>query len=231
MPHFLTQAEIYRVLQRELPPDDAYPDGAPSAFFSTAESSAVAKVFGDAYASDEDIYLNYFPVSASGNLADHEFAHFGFTLDQALGLDARRTRLLAKIRTRRRTTAEDIKNTVYTIIDSSIPVDIVADCTGSGWILDESLLDISTILNEFNGLERTGPDLCTLDAADYGFTPEEFQRYQDQAYTYYVLIYGYTLTAQEAADLESVLLASEPARSKHIILDGLDPSDTIGGGT
>lgn len=230
MPKFLTQQEIYRILQRESPPDDVYPDGQPTAFFSTADQFSVAKVLADAYANQSDIYDNSFPNTANSRLSDFEFAYFGYTLDASLTLEQRRDRTLTKIRTRRRTTPQDMIDVVHTIIDSSILVEIGEWNVGTaGWMLDVSQLDIDTILNEYNGLERVGPDLCTLTAADYGLTQDEFARLQDQAYTYEVLIYGYTLSAEERLQIENILNISEPARSAHIIVDGLDPADSIGG--
>lgn len=230
MPTYLTQEDVYRVLQRELPPDDVYPDGDPSGFFSTADQFSLAKVVADAYANQQSIYTNYFPTEAVERLSDHEIAFFGYSLDQTLTIDERRARLLSKIRTRRRTTQADILAEVYTILDPSILVEIVPwGCGCAGWVLDVSLLDISTILNEFNGLERTGPDLCSLDAADFGLTEEEFLRLRAEAYTYEVRIYGYTLTAEQRQAIDTALNAAEPVRSFHIIVDGLDPADAIGG--
>lgn len=232
MPIFLNQDQVYRLLQREAPEDDVYPDGSPDVFFSTADQSSVAKTVGDAYANLANIYKNYYPISAEESLADHEFEYFGYTLDGSLSLDDRRARLLSKIRTRRRTTEDDMVAAAYTVLDPSILVEVAPwGCGEAGWMLDVSQLDIETILNEFNGLERTGPGLCALTAADYGFTDEEFADLQNQAYTYEVRIYGHVLTANERADLERVLTAGEPARSRHIIIDGLDPADAIGGDT
>ncbi len=82
MPIFLTQDQIYRILQREQPPE-AYPDGAPSAFFSTADQYSVAKVASDAYSNLNLIYDNYFPQFAVQRVADWEITVFG-TLGNAL---------------------------------------------------------------------------------------------------------------------------------------------------
>lgn len=229
MPIFLTQSQVYQIIQRELP-QGAYPDGPPSAFFSTADSWATAKTLGDAYSNLNRIYDNYFPNYANENIADWEQLILGKSLDSSLTIQERRDRVVAKLRSQRRTTPADMLNTVYTVIDMSILVEIADICMGdTGWVLDESQLDISTILNEFNGLERVGEDLCTLDADDYGLTPDEFARLQAMAYVYEVRIYGYTLTTDERAQLNAALNAAEPARSQHIIVDGLDPNDALGG--
>lgn len=231
MPIFLDRPQIYRIIQRELP-QDVYPDGPPAAFYSTADSDATAALFADAYTNQKSIYDNYFPNFATDRQPDFEVLYLGKQLSANLDLQARRDRVIAKIRSQRRTTPDDIKATVYTVIDSSIPVEIVPwGCGAAGWVLDVSLLDVSTILNGFNNLNLVGPDLCSKSAADFGLTPEELLEYRQEAYTYEVRIYGYTLTAQEREDLEAALLAAEPARSGHIIVDGLDPADMILGDT
>lgn len=229
MPVFLTQGQIYRIVQRELP-EGAYPDGPPASFYSTADSSSTAKVFSEIYDNLNRVYDNYFPNYADEQQPLWEELILGKQLDDSLTLQERRDRVIARIRSQRRTTPQDMLQTVYTVIDSSIPVEIVEwNCGDAGWVLDVSLLDISTILNEFNNLNLVGPDLCTKDAADFGLTDQEFLDYRAQAYTYEVRIYGYTLSDSERALLDQELNAAEPARSKHIIVDGLDPDDMING--
>lgn len=232
MPIFLTTNQIYRIIQRELPPENVYPDGPASAFFSTADSYATAKTLGDAYSSLSNIYDQYFPQYSTDRLADWEVLVLGKNLPETLTLQQRRDRVLAKIRSQKRATPTDMRAIVYTIIDPSIPVEIVEwGCGDAGWVLDVSQLEVSTILNEFNNLNLVGPNLCAKDAADFGLTEQEFLDYRAQAYTYEVRIYGYTLTAQETIDLEEALSAGEPARSKHLVVDGLNPADMIGGTT
>jgi hypothetical protein len=232
MPIFLTAEQIYRIIQRELPDQFVYPDGQPSAFFSTADSYATAKVVADAYSNLSEIYDNYFPNHATVKQPDFELLHLGKSLSDTISLQGRRDRVISKIRSRRRTTPDDIKATVYTVIDPSIMVEIVEwGCEDGGWVLDESQLDISTILRGFNNLNRVGPDLCILDAADFGLSEEDLLLYREEAYMYEIRIYSHTLTEQERDDMETAVLAAEPARSRHIILDGLDPDDSIGGDT
>lgn len=219
-------------MQRENPPGKVYPDGPPTAFFSTSDTYSVAKTLSDTYASLSNIYDNYYPNYATDRMPDWEILVLGKNLPDTLTLQERRDRVIAKIQSQKRTTPDDILSTVYTVINSSIPVEIVAwGCGCAGWVLDVSQLDISTILNEFNNLNLVGPDLCTKDAADFGLTPQQYADYQAEAYTYEVRIYGYTLTAQERIDLDAALNADEPARSQHIIVDGLDPADELGGST
>lgn len=230
MPIFLTRDQVYRIIQRELP-EGAFPDGPATAFYSTSDSDSTAAVISQAYFSASGIYDNYFPNYATDRQADFEKLYLGQQLDASLTLQERRDRVIAKLRSQRRTTPSDIKAAVYTVIDSSIPVDIAEyGCGCAGWVLDVSELDISTILNEFNNLNLVGPDLCTKDAADFGLTPEQYAAYQREAYFYEIRIYGYTLTADQRIALEQVILDNEPARSEHEIVDGLDPDDMLGEG-
>lgn len=230
MPIFLTRNQVYRILQRELPPEDVYPDGPPTAFFSTSDNDSTAAVVAQAYSNLERIYENYFPQSADERQVDWELRTFGYELSGNLTLQERRDRVLARIRQQRRTTPGDIKAEVYTVIDSSVSVEIVEwGCGDAGWILDVSELEISTILNGYHRLNPTGPNLCSLDAAGFGLTEEEYLEMREEAYTYEVRIYSYTLTSDEAAALEKVLLDAEPVRSRHFVFDGLDPADMIDG--
>lgn len=231
MPIFLQADDIYRMIQRELPPDDVYPDGPATAYYSTADSYATAQVIQDAYSAQQNIYANFFPTTAVERLSDFEQLYFGATQSNGLSTDSRRQRLLDKIRTLRRTTPQDVLATVYTVIDPSIKAEIVEYGNGQGgWMLDISELEISSILNEFNGMEVVGPDGCNItNLSQYGLTPEQWSRLEAQAYTYEVRIYGYTLTADERSALDVVLGSSEPCRSQHIIIDGLNPSDALGG--
>lgn len=229
MAKFLSRSEIYRIIQRELPPN-AYPDGSPSAYFATADSDATAAVFASLYSNLQRIYDNYWPQYADEKLPDWEITVFGKNQDASLSIQERRDRLIERIRTRRRTTPSDIRAVVASVIGTDKFFEVVEwGCGGWGWILDVSLLDISTILNTVNRLERTGPDLCGKDAAWFGLTEEEFVAMQEEAYTYEVRVYGYTLTPEERIALDEALTESEPARSRHIIADGLDPEDALSG--
>lgn len=228
MPIFLSQQQVYRLLQRELPIENVYPDGPASAFYSTAENYSVAKVFGDAYTSLESIYNNYFPQTADVRQQDWEELILGRHLPDSLTLQEKRDRVLTKIRTRRRTTPQDIIDIVHTVIDSSISVEIAPwGCGCAGWILDVSILDVSTILNGYNNLNLVGPDLCGKTAADFGLTEDEFLDYRKEAYFYEIRIYSYTLSSEERDLINKLVSEGEPARSDHIIVDGLDPADML----
>lgn len=228
---FLSRDQIYRMLQRELP-EKVYPDGAPSAFFSTADNSSIAGVISDSYSNLKNIYDNYWPQHAVERLPDWETMIFGFNLDASLSLTERRNRVLAKFRTRRGITKPDMEAVVRGVLGDSVLFDIIEwGCSTGGWILDESQLDIETYLNGSNLVDATGPDLCGKVPSDFGLTQEEWEIAQEEAYTYEVLVYGHVLTAAEYAEIDRQLNIEEPARSRHIITDNLDPNDLLGSGS
>lgn len=229
MPKFLDRSEVYRILQRELP-EKVYPDGPPSAFYSTADMDSVADVAATGYANLERIYENFWPQTADERSADWEIFAFGKPLDSSLPLSLRRDRTVTKIRSRKGITKQDMKDVVIGIIGSDKQVEVIEwGCGDGGWVLDVSLLDISTILNGQNLVDATGPLLCEADPAEFGKTPEEWAEMQEEAYTYQVNIYGYTLTELEFAEVDAALTEAEPARSRHVILSGLDPDDALEG--
>lgn len=231
---FLTTQQAYRLFQRELP-EGAYADGSPSAFFTTASVYAKAELVKKAYDNMNRIYQNMFPQSADEQIADWEIKVFGYRLDASLDLPARQQALILKLRQHpgiNRQAIIDIINTsigtgfVYTIIDWN------CDVTG-GWLLDESQLDIETYLNAGNMVDVTpslfpGKSLCVNDPA-FGKTDQEWLEMREQAYTYEILIYGATLTAEQREALDKALTKGEPARSTHVITDGLDPNDMSNG--
>jgi hypothetical protein len=93
-----------------------------------------------------------------------------------------------------------------------------------------SQLGIETYLNGFPSRSSiTGPNLCSINPSDYGLTPEQWQEIRDDAYTYEVRIYGYTLSENERNEIDIDLSTFEPRRSSHAIVDGLDPNDMIDG--
>lgn len=231
MPKFLIQKEIYRLIQRELP-EDVYPDGNPSDFKSTASVQAKAKTIETTYSNMARIYDNFFPQLADEQILDWEIKIFGFQLDSALTLQDRREAILAKIRNQSRTTPQDMVDIAHQVVPADVPVEALEwNCGGNGWILDFSQLGISTILNGFNGLKFLGgTELCGKTAADWGLSEEDFEDYQNQAYSYDLKIYNYTLTAMQEEELNNRLLAGEPARSRHYIIDGLDyDTEALGG--
>lgn len=226
MPVFLTRDLVYRMLQRELP-EDCYPDGAPSAFFSTAENDAVADVAATAYGNLERIYDNYWPQSADESMASWEVKVFGKQLPATLTLDVRRDRVITKIQSKNGLTKDDMINIVKGIIGSDKMVAIAEwGCASGAWIIGVSQLGINTYLGGFPSLRRFfGPSLCEKTAADLGITQAELDSMRREAYTYQVNIYGYVPTSDELIEINEQLSIFEPARSQHVIVSGLDPAD------
>lgn len=230
MPKFLSKDELYRVLQRESP-EDVLADGPPSAFFTTADNYSFAKCVETSYDNLSLIYDNYFPQYAEDKLDDWEITVFG-KVSAGLTTSQRQDRILTKLRSRRGVSKSDIVAAVQTVIGSDKLVEVAGwgDKNG-GWMIGESQLGVTTYLNGYRMVDAVGPDLCDLGPSDFGLTSEDWAGMQEQAYTYSVLIYGYTPTTDELAELETVLSASELARDQHFIYSGLDPADMISGDT
>lgn len=227
MPKFLTRHEVYRLLQRELPAN-AYADGEESAFYTTADMASIADCAASAYGNLERIYDNYWPQTAVERIADWEITAFGVAQDASQTIEQRQDRATAKIRSRKGLTIQDMIDTVQSVIGTDKNVQIAEwGCGTGGWMLNVSLLGISTILNGINQLLAVGANLCELTPADFGLTDEQWIELQTEAYTYEVLIYDYTLTTAERAEIDAQLSIAEPARSTHVITDGLDPDDAL----
>lgn len=220
MPKFLSQNELYRLLQRELPVG-VYPDGAASAFYSTAENDSVASVAATGYANLERIYANYWPQTADERITDWEITAFGYPLEASLTLDERRDRVVAKLRAKKGITLRDMLEAVQAIIGTDKDAEVVEWNCGDGgtWRLGVSLLGFSTYLGGANMLKITGPNICDANPADYGVTDEEWLIMKQQAYTFEVKIYGYVLSPKEYQAIDEALTAAEPARSQHYISD------------
>lgn len=232
MPKFLTQPELYRLLQRELP-DGVYPDGEPQKFYSTTDMDAVASVAATGYANLERIYDNYWPQHSDERIAAWEFIAFAKLLPASLTLQQRRDRIVTKIRARKGIRKQDMIDTVKGIIGSDKLVDLIGwGCSSGGWMIGVSQLGISTYLNMFPGrLGVVGSDICEKTAAELGLTEQQLLDMKEEAYTYEIRIYGYTLTAAERTEIDLTLLEVEAARDNHVITDGLDPADTLDGDT
>lgn len=230
MPKFLSRAEFYRLLQRELP-QDVYPDGEPDKFYSTADMDAIADCAATGYGNLEKIYNNYFPQDADERISAWEFIAFAKTLPASLTLQERRDRIVVKIRQRKGIRKQDMIDTVKGIIGSDKTVDLIGwGCSSGGWMIGVSQLGISTFLNMFPGrLGIVGSDICEKTAAELGITEQQLLDMKEEAYTYEIRIYGYTLTADEREEIDLALSEVEAARDNHVITDGLDPADTLDG--
>lgn len=226
MPKFLSRQEVYRVLQRELP-EDVFPDGPPSAFFSTADMDSVAQAVASAYDNQERIYDNFFPATADEQIADWQITVFGHPLDSSLTLQEQRDAVLFKLRNRIGIKKSDMLALVKSFLPTGVTVRIKnwnCEEDADGFILDVSLLDADSLLWGSSGLEFpgfVGGDLACQTPESLGITAEEWATYQSQAYTYQVNVYDYTLSTAEREAIDAALTTEEPARSTHVIYDGL----------
>lgn len=233
MPKFLTREEVYRILQRELP-EGVYPDGAPSAYFSTADMDSVAALAASGYDNLETIYDNYFAQLADEKSEDWEIKVFGQVLPATQSLADRRSRVLAKVRSQLGITKADMVAVVQSVIglDKDVVVVNWSDRDGDGtWRIGLSQLGVTTILGGASTWRAYGDTAACDDGSTFGLTPDEMLAVREQAYTYEVRIYSYTMTADEAAEVEELLTHYEPARSAHVVLDGLDAADKPDGDT
>lgn len=237
---FLTAQQAYRLIQRELP-EGVYPDGSPTGFYSTASVYSKAKVFESAYTNLSRIYDNMFPQTADEKQLDWELKAFGYYLDPALSLEDRRKLVINKLRARPGINRIAIEDIVRSVIGSDITFLVIDwNCAqaqtinGTGvWMIGESQLGIDTYLGgarmaDVTELLYPGADFCNNDPI-FGKTDEEWAAMQEQAYTYEVLIFDYTLTAAQRAALDEALTRGEPARSAHVITDGQDLNDLPSG--
>lgn len=223
MPKFMTRAEVYRLLQRELP-ENVYPDGQEDAFYSTADMASIADCAATAYGNLERIYDNYFPQTSDERIADWEIAAFGVAQSAELTLSQRQDRVTQKIRSRKGLTCQDMIDTVLAVIGTDKNVQLIEwGCVNGSWVLGVSLLGVNTFLGGGNRLFATGVDLCEKTWTDFGLTEATWDAMRKDAYTYEIRIYDYTLSDAEYDQIDSELKIVEPARSRHVITDGLTP--------
>jgi hypothetical protein len=231
MPKFLNREEVYRLLQRELP-DGVYADGAPSAFYSTADMDSVASGIAKVYSNLERVYENYWPQTADERIDDWELVVLNARQDAALTLASRRDKVLTKLRSRQGITISDMKSIVWGVIGSDKTVEIREwGCESGAWVLDESELDINTYLGGQNRFKAVGSDATCSDGSEFGFTAQEWEELREETFTFEVCIYDYTLSTEERRLIDERLTAGEPARSAHVITDGLDSADLLDGET
>lgn len=238
---FLSAQQAYRLMQRELP-EGAYADGSPSGFFTTASIYAKAAVLETAYNNLNRIYQNMFPQTTDEQVHDWELKAFGYYLPDSYTLSQRQDALVQKLRQRPGINRAAIEDIVRTSIGSDKTFRVIDwNCEGDSesgtgiWELDLSQLSIDTFL----GGARTAAitpflfptaDFCINDP-QFNLTDDEWAALQEQAYTYEIRIYGYTLTADQRTQLDAGLTRGEPARSQHVITDGLDLADLPSGGS
>lgn len=247
MPKFLNREELYRLIQRELP-ENAYPDGAPSAFFSTADSDSTADVAATGYSTLERIYDNYFPQSANEKIDDWEIFVFGKIINSNLTLSERQEKVVVKLRERKDMSLWTMLVGVLEFLPFGTSVQIFEQCDtfDNCWKLSVSKLGNGTflgcthriILNSFDAYCHPSFYYWTLGVSKLGvntrlapkkvsFDPNKlssraWHRQQFKAYGYGVYVFEHTLTMEERDNISSFLNAQAPARSSFYIVDNAD---------
>lgn len=243
MPTFLTRQQLYRLLQRELP-EDVYPDGAPSAFYSTADMDSIADVAATGYANLERIYANYFPQSADEYIDKWIAKLFiGTSFDAGVTLQDKRDRVIAKIRKQPTLALWEILILVAGYLPEGKYVQVVEWCCASGtWMLGESALGVETSLGfntQFNELGVSAAVWCSfvsnrgwelgIDQLGIGTELDQYgQEVMDVqlgAFGYEVRIFGYEVTGTSYAQMVRQIKETEPARSVHLVRQNLDLND------
>ena len=223
MPYFPTESDLFNILQIEAP-EGVYPQGAPSAYFSTADNDSIASIVATAYQNAAVIYNNFWPQTlnvspANGEkINDWEIKIFGSIQDTTQTLQVRINNILAKIRNKPAISLTYVAAIVANILAvSGVAYDILewGSDTG-GWVLDFSQLEINTFLNPGRVF-----DLAFGSSGDLADD-------QQTAYTYEIRIYG-TIPDVTYQLLDSTLTKIEPARSTHVITQGLNPNDELNG--
>lgn len=248
-PYFPTDQDLFRVLQRELP-EGVYPDGPPSAFFSTADNFATATVLANLYQDAELVYLNEFPQTTDVRINDWEIKVFGVPGDPTLSLDQRRQRVIQKIRAQPTLILWQILTAVVGFLPPGVYAQVVelgccgfGQCSGPSWKLGHSRLSSETALGWADFDELNNPfnftDLCDvieksrgwrLGGSQLGVTTQlsgdnswqTISKLQAKAYTYEVRIFNFVLTGAPFQAMLNTITALELARSTHLVRQGLN---------
>lgn len=240
---FLSREELYRLIQRELP-EFAYPDaGAPSTYWSTADSDATAAVLAapsGLYGAMKIAYDDQWPQTCGvARLSAWEEKVFGAVATSGATPEQRRDAILTKLRTKNGITAADIAGQVLTVIGSDKTVQLMpwgcgcadgsssSGCVVGAWFIGVAELGVNTYLGAFGQFLVTGSLACEANPANFGLTPQQWTEIQMNAYGYTLRIYDYVPTVDELYQLEVLLTAIEPARSDHTIESGIPISQYI----
>lgn len=145
MPLFLSRDQLYRLLQRELP-EGVYPDGPASAYYSTADMSAIAGLLETAYTNLSDIYDNYFPQFAVDKLADWEVKVFGAPSNSLKSVAERQQEVLDHIRAENSISYDSIFAQLVNIFARADLIEEDNTVVTPDWLLDFNELEVDTYL-------------------------------------------------------------------------------------
>lgn len=237
MAKFISRDQIYRILQRELP-EDVYPDGQPSAFFSTADMASIADAVATGYGNLERIYDNYFPQTTDESIDKWIAKMFvGVSFDASVTLQDKRDRVIAKVRKMAQITLWEVLTVAASYVPAGKYVQIVENCSSQGqWQLGVSRLGKDTVLgfdHKFFELGIADDDWCgflsTFDGWKLGrsklgtstkLSKFSFLQIIDPAlaaYGYKLRFYDFQVTGTSFAQMIKTINETEPARSVHLI--------------
>lgn len=147
---FLDRNTIYRIIQRELPGPDVYPDGAPDAFFSTSDSMSTAIVLEGVYNAASGTYNEMFPGSSVDRIDDWCQAVFGQKFDATVTLIEKQQRVLTKLQKIPSLSTWALLTLALSYVPAGTFVRLFHFCGPNGnhgnWILGQSQLGYDTYL-------------------------------------------------------------------------------------
>lgn len=228
------------MLQRELP-EGVYPDGPPTAFFSTADMDSVAAVGASGYQSLQTIYNNYFPQSSTEKIDDWVIRMFGQLFDGNPSVQTKRDRVIAKIRSQPTLNRWQLLTTIVKYLPENVFCQVFHACGNEPgnqpfWLLGVSLLGIDTILaaksadqigitpdNILNWCQFVSTLHWRLGQDGLGDTTflsyiswQDLSSFQATAFQYEIRIYDYTMPDADVSAMLAEITAAEPARSAHL---------------
>lgn len=242
MPTFLTQTQVYDIINRELPEGLFAYSPSPNKFYITSELDSYAKTIADTYSTMQNIYKNMFITTADDKLVDFELMYFNRRSAGDLTNDERRARILAKIRSQAFVSIWDI----LTFVCSYVPIGTYVQILESGnpygvgsWLVGYSEIGMNTILGDASPQSLIGEnaDLVWTRGWVYGdplpsgvsadplITQAAVTSMRNTAYSYEIRIFDYEITGDLLTNFELDLQQIEPARSQHYLYQNLNLSD------
>lgn len=222
MPTFATTEQIFDLIASELPENMFSQDRADNPDYtkrsvSSAEIRAYAQLIEDLYTNLKAIYDDQTILTASETAIPRwEKMLFAESQDSGQSYQVRVSNLVSKIRANGGISFQVIYDILSGLfVGTGLAFDLVTlnGNNGGAWILDESILDVSTYLSEIDPI-----NYANLGCDFSSYPPGVLEQVQRVAYTYQVRVYGHANDAL-IARINQVCTDFEPARSTHEILN------------
>jgi len=244
MATFLNTDQIYKLLNRELPPDaypntQSYPD-----YYSSSSIYAKAYVMNQLYCNMSKVYDNIFPQTANDQIDDWVQKCFGKLFPGNTTLTQKRNAVINKIRSKPNLTQWQLLTGVVGLLPPGTFAQIWArNNVFPGWKLGEQALGTDTWLNgdhydTLSGVDistwytfvanlqwRLGQGLLGTSSKLGKYAYADVMRRANNAFGYEVRIFGLSLSTELYQTIDEQLSQAEPARSAHLIRDNLNLSD------